>query len=196
MMLSFLSMNSLCISSSFLKNNNNNGITMLKRYTLKEKNILWVNTFRCGSFLHLFISFTVTGHEIPATLIQYFVKLSNHMKDRYTTRASVYIQHHNIVISVTLTMQCWFSFTIAWCREQKYIHWTSILKVWSHALFMREVRGELSNMLNRKATIIQILTLYNYAEWKVVSERSTCWTLRWMGYNSRRPHWFTLLSGY
>uniref|UniRef100_A0A0E9WH30 Transposase Tc1-like domain-containing protein n=1 Tax=Anguilla anguilla TaxID=7936 RepID=A0A0E9WH30_ANGAN len=41
---------------------------------------------------------------------------------------------------------------------------------------------------DRKATITQITTRYNRGIQKSISERTTCRTLKQMGYSSRRPH--------
>ncbi len=50
---------------------------------------------------------------------------------------------------------------------------------------------------DRKATATQITTrykLYNQGMQKNISERTTCWTLKQMGYSSRRPHRVPRLS--
>ncbi len=46
----------------------------------------------------------------------------------------------------------------------------------------------------RKATVTQITTRYNQGMQNTISERTTCQTLKQMGYNSRRPHRVLLLS--
>ncbi len=47
---------------------------------------------------------------------------------------------------------------------------------------------------DRKATITQITTRYNQDTQKTISECTTRWTLKQMGYSSRRPHRVPLLS--
>ncbi len=47
---------------------------------------------------------------------------------------------------------------------------------------------------DRKATVTQITTRYNQDMQNTISERTTCRTLKQMGYSSRRPHWVPLLS--
>lgn len=47
---------------------------------------------------------------------------------------------------------------------------------------------------DKKATVTQITTLYNCSMQKRISERTTCWPLRQMGYNSRTPPQVSLLS--
>ncbi len=46
----------------------------------------------------------------------------------------------------------------------------------------------------RKATVTQITTRYNQGMQNTISERTTCRTLKQMGYSSRRPHQVLLLS--
>uniref|UniRef100_A0A9J8DCM4 Transposase Tc1-like domain-containing protein n=1 Tax=Cyprinus carpio carpio TaxID=630221 RepID=A0A9J8DCM4_CYPCA len=46
----------------------------------------------------------------------------------------------------------------------------------------------------RKATVTQITTCYNQGMQNTISERTTCRTLKQMGYSSRRPHRVPLLS--
>ncbi len=45
-----------------------------------------------------------------------------------------------------------------------------------------------------KATVTQITTRYNEGRQNTISERTTCQTLKQMGYSSRRPHRVSLLS--
>ncbi len=45
-----------------------------------------------------------------------------------------------------------------------------------------------------KATVTQITTRYNQGMQNTISERTTCQTLKQMGYSSRRPHRVPLLS--
>ncbi len=47
---------------------------------------------------------------------------------------------------------------------------------------------------DRKATVTQITTRYNQGMQNTISERTTCQTLKQMGYSSRRPHRVPLLS--
>ncbi len=47
---------------------------------------------------------------------------------------------------------------------------------------------------DRKATVTQITTRYNQDMQNTISERTTHWTLKQMGYSSRRPHRVPLLS--
>ncbi len=47
---------------------------------------------------------------------------------------------------------------------------------------------------DRKATVTQITTRYNQGMQNTISERTTCRTLKQMGYSSRRPHRVPLLS--
>ncbi len=47
---------------------------------------------------------------------------------------------------------------------------------------------------DRKATVTQITTRYNQGIQNTISERTTCRTLKQMGYSSRRPHRVPLLS--
>ncbi len=47
---------------------------------------------------------------------------------------------------------------------------------------------------DKKATLIQITTRYNQGMQNTISERTTCRTLKQMGYSSRRPHRVLLLS--
>ncbi len=47
---------------------------------------------------------------------------------------------------------------------------------------------------DRKATVTQITTRYNQGMQNTISERTTHWTLKQMGYSSRRPHRVPLLS--
>ncbi len=47
---------------------------------------------------------------------------------------------------------------------------------------------------DRKATVTQITTRYNQGIQNTISERTTCRTLKQMGYSSRRPHRILLLS--
>ncbi len=47
---------------------------------------------------------------------------------------------------------------------------------------------------DRKATVTQITTHYNQGMQNTISEHTTRWTLKQMGYSSRRPHWVPLLS--
>ena len=47
---------------------------------------------------------------------------------------------------------------------------------------------------DRKATVTQITTLHNQGMQNTISERTTCRTLKQMGYSSRRLHWVPLLS--
>ncbi len=47
---------------------------------------------------------------------------------------------------------------------------------------------------DRKATVTQIATRYNEGMQNIISERTTCQTLKQMGYSSRRPHRMPLLS--
>ncbi len=47
---------------------------------------------------------------------------------------------------------------------------------------------------DRKATVTQIDTRYNEGMQNTISERTTCQTLKQMGYSSRRPHRVPLLS--
>ncbi len=47
---------------------------------------------------------------------------------------------------------------------------------------------------DRKATETQITTRYNQGIQNTISERTTCRTLKQMGYSSRRPHRVPLLS--
>ncbi len=59
-----------------------------------------------------------------------------------------------------------------------------------NALLMSEVRGEWADFVrdDRKATLTQITTRYNQGMQNTISEHTTCWTLKQMGYCSRRPH--------
>ncbi len=60
---------------------------------------------------------------------------------------------------------------------------------------MSEVRGECRLVKDdRKATVTQITTRYNQGMQNTISERTTHWTLKQMGYSSRRPHRVPLLS--
>ncbi len=47
---------------------------------------------------------------------------------------------------------------------------------------------------DRNATVTQITTHYNQAMQKSMSENIACWTLKQMGYSSRRAHRVSLLS--
>ncbi len=47
---------------------------------------------------------------------------------------------------------------------------------------------------DRKATVSQIITRYNQVMQNTISEHTTQWTLKQMGYSSRRPHRVPLLS--
>ncbi len=47
---------------------------------------------------------------------------------------------------------------------------------------------------DRKATVTQINTHYNQGMQNTISERTTCRTLKKMGFSSRRPHRVPLLS--
>ncbi len=47
---------------------------------------------------------------------------------------------------------------------------------------------------DRKATVTQITTRYNQGMQNTISEHTTRWTLKQMGYSSRRPHRVPLLS--
>ncbi len=47
---------------------------------------------------------------------------------------------------------------------------------------------------NRKSTVTKITTRYNQGLENTISERTTRWTLKQMGYSSRRPHRVPLLS--
>ncbi len=58
-----------------------------------------------------------------------------------------------------------------------------------------DVRGECRLVKNdRKATVTQITTRYNQGMQNTISECTTRWTLKQMGYSSRRPHRVPLLS--
>ncbi len=61
-----------------------------------------------------------------------------------------------------------------------------------------DVRGQrrMGRMVreDRKATVTQITTRYNQGIQNTISERTTCRTLKQMGYSSRRPHRILLLS--
>ncbi len=46
----------------------------------------------------------------------------------------------------------------------------------------------------RKATVAQITTRHNQGIQNTISERTTRWTLKQLGYSSRRPHRVLLLS--
>ncbi len=65
-----------------------------------------------------------------------------------------------------------------------------------HVLLMSEVRGEWARLVrdDRKATVTQITTRYNQGMQNTISERTTCQTLKQMGYSSRRPYRVLLLS--
>ncbi len=47
---------------------------------------------------------------------------------------------------------------------------------------------------DRKTTVTQITTRYNQGMHNIISEHTTCWTLKQMGSSSRRPHRVLLLS--
>jgi len=49
---------------------------------------------------------------------------------------------------------------------------------------------------DRRATLTEITTRYNRGTCvqQSICEATTHTTLRWMGYNSRRPHWVPLIS--
>ncbi len=59
-----------------------------------------------------------------------------------------------------------------------------------------DVRGEWADWFrdDRKATVTQITTRYNQGMQNTISEHTTHWTLKQMGYSSRRPHRVPLLS--
>ncbi len=52
----------------------------------------------------------------------------------------------------------------------------------------RQVRDD------RKVTVTHITIRYNQGMQNIISEPTTCRTLKQMGYSSRRPHWVPLLS--
>jgi len=59
--------------------------------------------------------------------------------------------------------------------------------VGENALLMLEVSGEW-------VPLTEITTHYNRGMQQSICELTTGTTLRWMGYNSRRPHWIPLMS--
>ncbi len=64
-----------------------------------------------------------------------------------------------------------------------------------NALLMSDVRGECWLVRDdRKTTVTQITTRYNQGMQNTISERTTRWTLKQMGYSSRGPHQVPLLS--
>ncbi len=65
--------------------------------------------------------------------------------------------------------------------------WTKI-PCWCQRRIGRLIRDD------RKATITQITIHYNQGMQNTISECTTCWTPKQMGYSSRRPHQVPLLS--
>ncbi len=74
----------------------------------------------------------------------------------------------------------------------KNIQWAAVvwtkMPCWGQRRIGRLVRDD------RKATVTQITTRYNQGMQNTISERTTRWTLKQMGYSSRRPHRVPLLS--
>ncbi len=64
-----------------------------------------------------------------------------------------------------------------------------------NALLMSEVKGD-SRLVrdDRKVTKPKITTFDNWGIQHTIFERTTCWTLKQMGFSSRRPHRVLLLS--
>ncbi len=64
--------------------------------------------------------------------------------------------------------------------------------------YLLDVRGQrrMGRLVrdDRDATVTQITTRYNQGMQNTISERTTRWTLKQMGYSSRRPHRVQLLS--
>ncbi len=64
--------------------------------------------------------------------------------------------------------------------------------------FLADVRGQrrMGRLVrdDRKATVTQITTHYNQGMQNTISEHTTRWTLKQMGYSSRRPHRVPLLT--
>ena len=69
---------------------------------------------------------------------------------------------------------------------------------WAAVLCIVDARGQgrMARLVraDRKTTITQITTCYNRGMQKNISEHTTRWTWRWMGYSSRRPHRMPVLS--
>lgn len=57
-------------------------------------------------------------------------------------------------------------------------------------------RGRMTSLVHvdRKATVIRLTTLYNSGRQKSIFERTTCRTLKQLGYSSRKPCLLSLLS--
>ncbi len=77
-------------------------------------------------------------------------------------------------------------------RKRENIQWAAVvwmkMPCWCQRRMVRLVRDD------RKATVTQITTRYNQGIQNTISERTTHWTLKQMGYSSRRPHRVLLLS--
>ncbi len=81
---------------------------------------------------------------------------------------------------------------MVWKSEN--IQWAAV--VWTKCLI--DVRGQrrMGRLVrdDKKATVTQITTRYNQGMQNTISKRTTCRTLKQMGYSSRRPHRVPLLS--
>ncbi len=77
-------------------------------------------------------------------------------------------------------------------QKRENIQWAAVvwtkMPCWCQRRMGRLVRD------NRKATVTQITIRYSQGIQNTISERTTCRTLKQMGYSSRRPHRVPLLS--
>ncbi len=72
--------------------------------------------------------------------------------------------------------------------ERQLCGWKCLVDVRGRRRMGRLVRDD------RKATVTQIITRYNQGMQNTISECTTHWTMKHMGYSSRRPHRVPLLS--
>ncbi len=77
-------------------------------------------------------------------------------------------------------------------RKRENIQWAAV--VWMEMPCRCQRRMGRLVRDDKKATVTQITTRYNQGMQNIISERTTCWTLKQMSYSSRRPHRVPLLS--
>ncbi len=74
-----------------------------------------------------------------------------------------------------------------WSEKERNIPWAAVvwtkMPCWCQRRMGRLVRDD------RKTTVTQITTRYNQGVQNTISEHTTRWTLKQMGYSSRRLHW-------
>ncbi len=78
-------------------------------------------------------------------------------------------------------------------RKRENIQWEAV--VWTKCLIDVSGQRRMGRLVrdDRKATVTQITTCYNQGMQNTLSECRTRWTLKQMGYSSRRPHRVPLL---